>query len=112
MKELLEPTLIKQPDFYHYKGSLTTPHCNEIVSWFVYKYPLDVSAETIKIFEAKWIENKTFSNGFGNGRPVQPLNGRPVYEISANVMLSGGWRMMFGMLGMIFAFLTILALQS
>lgn len=101
MTDLLAPTLLKKPDFYHYKGSLTTPHCSEIVSWFVYKYPLDVSPETIKILEDKWIANQTFSNGFGNGRQAQPLNGRPIYEISAKITLNVGWKMMFQFLGVV-----------
>ncbi len=81
------------PEFYHYKGSLTTPHCNEVVSWFVYKYPLDVSPNVLKILEDKWIANQSFSNGLGNARPVQPLNGRAVYEVTANVQGNNRWKL-------------------
>lgn len=35
--------------FFRYSGSLTTPACEEIVSWTVFDDPLVVSPETVKI---------------------------------------------------------------
>ncbi len=53
--------------YYHYKGSLTTPPCSEIVDWYVMKNPLEASAEQLE----KWAALLHHNN-----RPVQPLNGR------------------------------------
>ncbi|MEO7114137.1 MAG: carbonic anhydrase family protein [Polyangiaceae bacterium] len=64
--------------FEHYEGSLTTPPCTERVSWFV-EAPaqggLEVSADQISRYQA-------LLHGITN-RPVQPLDGRTVVEISA-----------------------------
>lgn len=53
--------------FFRYSGSLTTPPCSEIVSWFVYADAIGASASQIDAFKA------IFS---GNFRPAQPLNRR------------------------------------
>lgn len=55
--------------YYTYRGSLTTPNCSEIVTWFVVSEPLTMSVEQIEAFRA------IFSDNY---RPVQPLNGRQV----------------------------------
>ena len=55
--------------YYHYQGSLTTPPCSEVVSWYVLKTPVTASAKQLKAFAAI-LDN--------NYRPVQPLNGRDV----------------------------------
>lgn len=55
--------------FYHFKGSLTTPPCSEGVNWFVLKDAITVSADQVK----------TFVSTVGqNARPVQALNKRTV----------------------------------
>lgn len=36
--------------FYHYKGSLTTPNCNEIVNWFVLDASVSVKSDDLSIF--------------------------------------------------------------
>ena len=58
-------------DFYHYRGSLTTPPCSEGVLWLVRQEALELSGEQIGTFTAL-IQN--------NNRPVQPLNERVVVE--------------------------------
>ena len=52
---------------YLYYGSLTTPPCSEVVTWFVFSTPMSASAGQIEDFDA------VFS---ANYRPVQPLNRR------------------------------------
>ena len=36
--------------YYTYMGSLTAPPCDEGVTWFVVKAPVDISAEEIDVF--------------------------------------------------------------
>jgi len=57
---------------FHYFGSLTTPPCSQLVSWFVLESPIELSEEQIKYFQ-KFIDH--------NARPVQKLNGRVVQEV-------------------------------
>jgi len=57
--------------FYRFPGSLTTPICNEVVSWYVMKTPIELSEAQIQ----------EYTNHYHNtARPLQPLNGRPVVE--------------------------------
>ena len=63
-------------DVYSYAGSLTTPTCNEVVSWFVLAKPIQMSEEQIEAYRALY-ENPDGST-YDTNRPVQPLNGRTV----------------------------------
>jgi carbonic anhydrase len=58
-------------NFYRFPGSLTTPICNEGVTWFLMKNPIEMS-------EAQIAEYKKYYHN--TARPLQPLNGRPVVE--------------------------------
>ncbi len=60
-------------DYYYYSGSLTTPPCSEIVTWYVFKEPLEASEEQIEQFSEILHDNY---------RPVMPLNGREVFSYS------------------------------
>jgi carbonic anhydrase len=57
--------------YYTYAGSQTAPPCNEGVTWFVLKTPVEISAQQIEAF-AKLYPHDV--------RAVQPLNGRVVKE--------------------------------
>jgi carbonic anhydrase len=57
--------------YYRFPGSLTTPLCNEGVTWFVMKNPIEMSEQQIAEY-MKYYHN--------NARPLQPLNNRPVAE--------------------------------
>jgi len=57
--------------FYRFPGSLTTPICNEEVTWYVMKNPVEFSEAQIAEY-AKYYQD--------TARPLQPLNGRPVAE--------------------------------
>ncbi len=57
--------------YYRFPGSLTTPLCNEGVTWYVMKKPIEMSEEQIAEYK------KHYHN---TARPLQPLNNRPVAE--------------------------------
>jgi carbonic anhydrase len=57
--------------FYTFRGSLTNPICNEGVSWFVMKNPIEMSEAQIAEYK------KHYHN---TARPLQPLRERPVLE--------------------------------
>lgn len=57
--------------FYRFPGSLTTPDCGEVVTWYVMKTPIELSEPQIR---------KYASHYHNTARPLQPLNGRPVVE--------------------------------
>jgi carbonic anhydrase len=70
------------PQVYSYKGSLTTPGCNEQVNWFVMKAPAKVSSSDLQAFRTKLQDgNGAILNE--NHRPQLPLNGRKVSLITA-----------------------------
>lgn len=76
-KELSEPISIgdffpKNPDYYNFEGSLTTPPCTEGVNWIVFKNQENVHETQVKKF--------TETIGFNNNRPIQDLNGREIKE--------------------------------
>lgn len=61
--------------FWYYRGSLTTPPCSQTVSWFVSQNVLQLSRPQLNTIIAN-----LDPEGYGNARPVQPLNGRNVYQ--------------------------------
>ena len=57
--------------YYTFSGSLTTPPCNEDVTWLVLKEPVTISAAEVEQF------SKLYRN---DARPTQPLYNRIVFE--------------------------------
>ena len=66
----IKSILPKDPDYYRFSGSLTTPPCSEGVRWLVMKHYSHISAA----------QTKEFLDLFhhANNRPVQPINARKV----------------------------------
>jgi len=67
--------------FFRYDGSLTTPTCNEVVVWTVFKNPIYVTADKLAEFRTLYATNSTSAEQIQlthNFRPVQNLNGRTV----------------------------------
>ena len=40
---------MKWENYFHYKGSLTTPSCDETVNWFVDQEPLKISSSQVSV---------------------------------------------------------------
>eukprot|EP00794_Sanderia_malayensis_P013892 gene13892-15340_t len=72
----------KTDDFYYYKGSLTTPGCNEAVLWVVYRDTLCISPAQLAKFRGLKKNAKGSAHGdaalVNNFRPVQKLYGRTI----------------------------------
>jgi carbonic anhydrase len=67
----LSAMLPPERGFFRYKGSLTTPPCGEVVTWTVFKAPVEASPEQVAQFAALFPMN---------ARAVQPLNRRFLLE--------------------------------
>merc|ERR1711892_443644 len=73
----LTSLLPSQPSaFYRYAGSLTTPGCDEIVTWSVLHHPQAVSEHQLERLRSV-LDSDGHSMG-DNYRPVMPLHGRRV----------------------------------
>lgn len=68
--------LPKNLDYYHYKGSLTTPPCSETVLWYVIKQPLEVPEDFLE--KLRQIKDVTGQKITRNYRQCMPLNDRLV----------------------------------
>jgi len=73
----LDEALVKA-EYYTYKGSLTTPTCDETNTWFIMKTPLGMTQAQLDAIQAIFQKNKDFAGGNGNNRVVQPLGTRQV----------------------------------
>lgn len=66
-------------DYYYYKGSLTTPDCNEVVQWFLVKQTIGVPANYLA--NLRTVRDKGGNLIDFNFRKTQALNGRTVYQV-------------------------------
>ena len=57
--------------FYRVPGSLTTPGCNEGVTWYVMKHPIELSEAQIDAYTRRYHDT---------ARPLQPSHDRPVAQ--------------------------------
>jgi len=64
--------------FYRYKGGLTTPTCNEIVTWTVFREPIGVSAAQLTTIRT--LKDKDGVAITDNFRDPQPINQRTIYR--------------------------------
>jgi len=71
--------------FYRYAGSLTTPGCNEVVVWTVFKTPVGISSRQLEKFRELYTGKKgSNKNMVDNFRPVQNLNDRIILDIDTS----------------------------
>jgi carbonic anhydrase len=66
---LLSGLMPTNKGYYYYPGSLTTPPCSEVVSWYVLKNPIQASTKQINAIQ------QIISD---NNRPTQALAGRTI----------------------------------
>lgn len=59
-----------------YDGSLTTPGCNEVVTWLVSIHPIGISSKDLKLLRSLHDDKGHVMNV--NWRPVQKMNSRVV----------------------------------
>ena len=76
VKRLIAPSI--DGPYYTYDGSLTTPGCDEIVDWILFRKALLISSRQIEKFRTILDTNgEAIENNF---RPIQPLNSRIIYQ--------------------------------
>ncbi|KAK7925782.1 hypothetical protein WMY93_008092 [Mugilogobius chulae] len=76
------PAAAELHSYYRYVGSMTTPGCEQAVSWTVFQRTLPVSSRQLSAIATKcrfWT-GKAMMDNF---RPTQPLDGRVVYKSSS-----------------------------
>jgi carbonic anhydrase len=68
--------IIKQNpvSYYSYRGSLTTPNCEESVIWLVNRLPVLITQRDLQNFRS--LQDKNGNGIFRNWRPLQKLNHR------------------------------------
>lgn len=77
----LLPIEEKLEDYFRYLGSLTTPECSETVVWTVFQEPIFLGKDQINAFSEKLFYDASEKvNMTDNVRPLQSLEGRPVYK--------------------------------
>ncbi|KAI3949774.1 hypothetical protein MKW92_039964 [Papaver armeniacum] len=76
----IDPNDIDMSDrtYYRYLGSLTTPPCDEGVSWTIKKKVMPVRRDQVML-----LRNAVHDGNENNARPLQPLNNRDILYYSA-----------------------------
>ncbi|KAI4487824.1 hypothetical protein M0802_011784 [Mischocyttarus mexicanus] len=74
LPDLLLPK--NRKNYYTYEGSLTTPDCTEVVTWFIMNEKLTVSQNQLEVLQNVESPNGTLKFNY---RPIQSLGNRDVY---------------------------------
>merc|ERR1712020_281405 len=68
------------PGYYSYPGSLTTPTCNQVVSFYIMEDTVSISEAQMAQFR-QLVDKDTGNPMVNNYRPPQPLNNRFVHRV-------------------------------
>lgn len=71
--------------YFSYRGSLTTPGCNEIVTWINMQTPKTITSSTLQRFYKAPKNCTELQSKHGNYRPLQGLSGRTLYSSRGQV---------------------------
>lgn len=71
--------------FYRYNGSLTTPGCDEVVVWSVFKDTIGISARQLKKFRT--IQDSQGKLILQNFRPTQEINNREILDVETSTKI-------------------------
>ena len=77
-------------NFYRYNGSLTTPGCEEIVVWTIFKEKIEISQHQMGVLRQithKHYDKDEIEDLSNNFRPAQDLNGRIVLEFGDSELI-------------------------
>jgi len=77
--DLLDYLALVGRSYYHYKGSLTTPTCNEVVDWIVLENAIDITEADMAKFRMLLTEDN--APMVDNFRNPQPINNRFVKRV-------------------------------
>ena len=67
------------PQWFHWRGSVTTPPCREGVLWWLASQPLKISRGTLEAYRSQMAGLYPIdSSHTGNARPTQPLHHRTI----------------------------------
>jgi len=69
-------SMVNVVDYYTYNGSLTTPKCNEVVTWVVFKHTIGIPSSVLSAFRG--LKDSHGNPLVNNFRPTQPLNDRNI----------------------------------
>merc|ERR1719341_2135134 len=72
--------------YFRYEGSLTTPTCNEVVTWTLFERPVHISEEQLEMFRSLHTLNQSIPLT-DNFRPMQEMNGRKVYRVERELRI-------------------------
>eukprot|EP00744_Colponema_vietnamica_P007090 GILI01010233.1.p1 GENE.GILI01010233.1~~GILI01010233.1.p1 ORF type:complete len:341 (+),score=93.45 GILI01010233.1:100-1122(+) len=77
----LRDVLPADRSYFHYRGSLTTPPCSEVVDWFILSNPVPITAAQVAKYKS------ILPSPNINARPTQPLQGRQIYLLGSTPLL-------------------------
>jgi len=73
---------------YKYAGGLTTPTCDEIVNWYVFDSPLQITQATLNVLKYNTIRPDIDKVPEYNNRLIQQINNRIIYVENSLIVMS------------------------